>query len=174
LTSTAVALGGATKVRFGRLQMQNAHGTQALNLAMPIELQYWNGTVWVRNTDDTCTPTSLAPASFVFGNHTGQLTSGNYASTGNVAVGTFVGGLGSITLTKPASSRQGSVDVALNLGTAGSATVCPAFAPNSDATAANKPYLQGQWCAGGYTKDPVAKATFGIYNNKFIFRREMY
>jgi hypothetical protein len=173
LTSTAVGLGGATKVRFGRLQMQNAHGTQALNLAIPVELQYWNGTVWARNTDDTCTPASLAPGNFAFGNHTGQLV-GNYPSAGNVAVGAFAAGLGSITLTKPASSLQGSVDVALNLGTTGSATTCAAFAPNSNATAANKSYLQGQWCAGGYIKDPVAKATFGIYNNKFIFRREMY
>ena len=42
------------KVRNGRLRLSNTFGAVSPVL-MPIEAQYWTGTSWVKNTDDSCT-----------------------------------------------------------------------------------------------------------------------
>ena len=48
------------RIRFGRLKLTNAHGSELLNLPVPVETQYWNGAVFVTNTADSCTSLSAA------------------------------------------------------------------------------------------------------------------
>ncbi|HXE37979.1 MAG TPA: DUF6701 domain-containing protein [Azonexus sp.] len=58
-------------VRYGRLRLQNAFGSERLPLSVEATAQYWNGTAWVTNTQDSLTAlkTSAAAASCV-GNDT--------------------------------------------------------------------------------------------------------
>jgi hypothetical protein len=164
---------GATKVRFGRLQLQNGHGSQRLDLSIPVEAQYWTGSIWQRNTLDNCT--SLPAASFALGNYSG-LTNSNMPASNLPATATAVSsGLGSLLLKHPTDTppAQGRVDIAVDLGSTPTPSTCSTFTnPNANPTGAGLAHLRGQWCAGGYIYDPVARATFGIYRNRFIYLRE--
>ena len=173
-TATAAAFGSiafdaGNEFRYGRMQFMNAHGSGLLALDMPIQVEYWNGTLWLRNASDNCT--SVNPANFALGNVTG------FTSTSASGGGTLTGGGGRITLAKPTGGTNGTVDVTINLGATGTANAnpCPVWAPAPAATALNAPYLEGQ-CAGAgtYNRDPSARATFGIYRNRFILLRENY
>jgi len=168
---------GTTAVRFGRLKLNNAFGSELLDLPIPLEAQYWNGTIFVTNGADSCT--SLSPGNIALGNYAKGLNP-TTMGTGHISLGgAFVNGKGSLKLTKPAPAASGSVDVAVNLGL-GLGSVdqsCPAWptpAPTSNGAA--MAYLRGKWCGANYDRDPRARVTFGIYKNAndFIYMREMY
>lgn len=169
VTGTTLVDSASTKLRFGRLWFGNAFGSQLQDLVMPYEAQYWNGLAFVTNVLDSCT--ALANNNVALGNRQGAVTSANLPVS-NISLGTFTSGRGSLRVAKPGVS--GSVDVLLNLG-AGSNCSAPAF---SGGTAAGLAFLGGKWCGSGFTKDPVARATFGIYGNSakkgVLYLREMY
>ncbi len=50
-----VKLPGTTRVRFGRLWLTSAYGSENLALPVPLEAQYWNGFGFVTNAADGCT-----------------------------------------------------------------------------------------------------------------------
>lgn len=151
---------GGMPARFGRLRLSNAHGSELLNLPVPMQLQFWNGSFFQTNADDSCS--SIAPASIRLVNHLGGISASNMTTGGNVGIANPVaGGIGRLTLAKPSplpSPRQkGSVDVTVDL------------------LSENKPYLQGKWAGAAYDRDPRARATFGIYKGgPVIYLREMY
>lgn len=157
-----IAFGGGKGMRFGRLKLSNAHGSESLKLPVPMEAQYWNGSAFVRNAADNCT----------------TLAAGNVKLTAPppgvsaVVGGAFSSGVGSLTLTKPAAPAKVAVDLCVDLGAdPGGGTVCIAT------TSANLPWLQGLWRPGAnYNNDPGARATFGVYKggNEFIYLREVY
>lgn len=164
---------GNSKVRFGRLRLGAASGSPLQKLRVPVEAQYWNGTFFTTNADDSCT--NLATTDIGLGNYVRNPPSG----TGTVSVDTvtspLASGRGAITLNvAPADVR--SVDVTVNLGAGATADACPAFAPA--ATASNKSYLRGNWCnpPGTHTKDPGTRARFGIRrgSDETIYLRENY
>ena len=164
-------VGPTTEVRFGRLRLGSASGSPLLPLRMPVEAQYWNGTFFVTNVADSCT--MLATANVGLGNYLGNLNAGE--TTVSPVTNPLSAGRGAITLSAPGGGNNGSVDVAINLGTGANADACPAFAPA--ATAGNKSYLRGSWCTppGTYTKDPSARARFGIRGgDERIYLRENY
>ncbi len=160
--------GPTTQLRYGRLRLGGVSGSQLLPLNMPVEAQYWNGTFWITNVDDSCTP--LAAGNVGLGNYLTNLNAGE--TTATVTTGTLQAGRTAIRLSAPGAGNNGSVDVAVNLGGAATANACPAFAPT--ATAGNKAYLRGKWCGTTATRDPVARARFGINrsNDESIYTRE--
>jgi MSHA biogenesis protein MshQ len=96
------------------------------------------------------------------------------AATTAASAVTLLGGQGVLTLTN--TGGAGSVDVAANLGAAGSDQSCLAA---HGGTAAVKPWLRSQngSCATGYDRDPSARATFGVYapeTKKSVYVRDMY
>lgn len=162
------------QVRFGRLRVGGTSGSPLLPLRVPIETQYWNGTFWITNVDDNCT--ALASANVGLGNTIGGIVTSVTAVTSPLQKGR-----GAVTLAKPTGGTSGSVDVAVNLGPVppGTATAdaCPDTSPFAPAaTAGNKNYLRGLWCTppGTYTKDPAARARFGIRrgSDETIYMRE--
>jgi len=171
----------ATKVRFGRLRLLGAVGSESLNLPIPMRTEYWTGTGFQTNTLDNCTALApTPPKKFVLFGHQGGITTGNMVTPtagtdGNVDTsGTFVNGVGSLKLLtpSPAATTPGSVRVCLDLdvGAAGD-TSCQAVSP------ANLTHLQGKWSGSNYDKDPSARAAFGLYGSQprqFIFFRESY
>lgn len=149
-------------IRFGRLKISNAHGSELLKLPLPIQTQYWNGTAFVTNTADNCT-------TLVTNNI--KLTAPPTGVSATVG-GAFSSGIGSLILSKPTTAARVAVDVCVDLGADPvGGTVCSATA------SANLPHLQGLWSPGtAYDNDPGARATFGVYkgNNEFIYLRESY
>ena len=160
----------AARLRFGRLRLDNAHGSQLLPLAIPYRAEYWNGTTFVQNTADSCTVVSANNIGFA--QYLGNLNAGNLG-VASLTVTPLVAGAGSIRLGKPTPAAFGSVDVLLNLGSAGSPSNCPGL-PSAGSTPAVLPYLSGQWCGSAHDRDPTARATFGVYKSPLILRRENY
>lgn len=163
-TCTAARIAMAAKMRFGRLRLQNAYGSELLALPVPLDAQYWAGSYYVRSTADNCTV--LPMASITMGNYLKQLNAceTQLSPTGNVtlAAGKLPGA--GLVLTKPGAGNAGSVDLAINVGATASGNTCVA-ASESAAIAANMPW---------FGPNLSARATFGIYKSPLIYRRENY
>lgn len=156
----AKTVGAATSVRFGRLHLLNAHGSELRALPLTVRSEFWNGSGFATHAADACT--SLATGDFSLSNWQGNLNPGE---TSMAAGGpwTAAGGLFSgPRLVAPGLNNQGSVDVTINLGI--------------------RPWLHGRWNDAADTDgnantlhddDPAARATFGIYRDRLIFRREV-
>ncbi|MBY0268725.1 MAG: hypothetical protein K2X06_02485 [Burkholderiales bacterium] len=162
--------GATTEIRYGRLRLGGVSGSQLLAVRVPVEAQYWNGSFWITNADDSCT--TLAAGNVGLGNYLGNLNAGE--TTASITASPLQAGRSAIRLSAPGAANNGSVDVALNLGAspATAANACPAFAPT--ATAGNKTYLRGKWCGTTATRDPAARARFGIMRggDEAIYTRE--
>ena len=156
-------------MRYGRLWLGNAYGSERNDLSLPYETQYWNGSAFLRNALDGCT--ALSTANVGIGNYQGSVN-GTTLPAGSITLGIFSGGAGTVRLAAP--NAAGSVDVVLRLDPA--PAMCPAWAPMYPAgTARSATYLRGKWCGAAFDRDAVARATFGIYNtstNRQIYLRE--
>jgi MSHA biogenesis protein MshQ len=164
--ATAAAVGSGTKLRYGRLKMQNAYGSELLALPVPLEAQYWAGSYYVTNTADSCTVIPMS--SITMGNYRKQLGAceTQISPVGNATmVAGKLPGTG-LRLTNPGVNNAGSVDLGINLGAIPTGNTCVA-ATESAASAANM-----SW----FGANPGARATFGVYKNanEFIYTREMY
>ncbi len=163
---------GQTQIRFGRLRLSNAHGSELLDLPVPMEAQYWNGTLFTTNTLDSCTTIAL-------GNIALSTFQSNLAAceTAVSISGMLNAGKANLKMLKPGAGNSGSVDLTVNLGSAvlGSTCLTVGGATSADVPA-NRTYLQGKWSGMGYDKNPSSRATFGVYKNanEFIYMREMY
>mgnify|MGYP005839064639 CR=1 FL=1 len=167
---TNIAFDAGNEIRFGRLALANAHGSELLTLPIPLEAQYWDGSHFVRNIADACT----------------QLTAGHIAlsnwrrdlapcETSAVLSGRFVAGRGNLRFSAPGAGNTGSVDLTLQLGTTASGSACVG-GTSSPATPAAQSWLQGASSSGAYTQNPSARASFGLYRGSktLIYQREMY
>ncbi len=170
------ALAGSTAVRFGRLRLQNAHGSELLNLPIPMMVQYWDGTAFVTNTPDSCTTILASDIRFNYLVATPNLVACETAMNPSGSI-TFSAGVAATTrLTQPGAGNNGAVDLTVNLNGA-SGNICTAVGGSGPAaTNANRPYLQGAWTGTAYDDDPAARATFGVYKGRdeFIYLRESY
>lgn len=140
---------GTTKARYGRARLSNAHGSELLALPVPLAMQYYNGSGFITNVDDSCTAFTLA-TDLTLSNYQGGLATGE--TTPSFSANPVAAGQASINLTAPGAGNSGSVDLTLNV---------PAW-------------LEYNWT--GAVGDPRARATFGVYKNKneFIYQRESY
>jgi MSHA biogenesis protein MshQ len=163
----------ATRARFGRLRIGNALGSPSLALPIPVTLEYWNGTGFVRNALDSCT--RLTNTNVAFGNFQGGLAACNTSGTpaGANAV-TFSGGQAT-NFRLSAPNLRGSVDLTVNLRTTASGSTCSGGTASA-ATAASQAWLLGNWGATTYDQVPVGRASFGLYSNStdIIYQREQY
>lgn len=161
---------GSTVMRSGRLRLGNAYGTERLDLAIPVQAQYSNGTVFVQNSDDSCT--MLAASNIAPAGYHGGLNAGNMGAS-HLSVTPMVAGAARILVGKPDPVARGSVDLVLNLGSVGSPANCSSLS-TTGSTSLAQPFLSGKWCDNNYDRDPVAHATFGVYKTPVIYRRESY
>jgi hypothetical protein len=155
---------GQTRVRFGRLRLVNAYGSELLDLPIPIRVEYWNGVGFVTNSDDNCT--RLAAAHMLLSGYQGNLNAGE-TSVAPAPTLSFSGGVGNLKLTKPGAGNAGSVLLRVDLAAEG------------------KRYLRGRWDDGAnpdadtgtaYDDDPAARGSFGHYKAgaRLIDLRESY
>lgn len=117
-----------TDVRYGRLWLGNAYGSEYLPLKMPMQTQYWSGSGWVQNTADSQTtlkvPVSTAvpsattdglrfydsgPRNHLDSGEVGARMGGTSPGAANITAGNakVTGGDAWLWLTKPANAVQG-------------------------------------------------------------------
>ncbi len=182
-TATAgngIAFGSGKPMRFGRLALRNANGSQLVPLAVPMETQYWGYTNpptntvlgFITNTADSCT--SIANNNVQMSSFTANLVACETAVGG---AGTLSAGRKTLLLPPPGSANNGSVLLTANLGTSSSGTTCTSVGGGTvTATGASRSYLQGNWTGGAYNVNPFARATFGVFkgSDEVIFIRENF
>lgn len=154
-------------IRYGRVNLMNANGSELVDLSVPMLAEYFNGSSFITNTDDQCSVASVAisdalssdallPANTCIWDTNG-LSGGAKCTTAAPAGESYVEG---------ASLAAGSFNLYLKApGQTGPLSVT--------ATVAN--WLTYNWQGAGAV-NPSATATFGIYkgNSKLIFFKEVY
>jgi MSHA biogenesis protein MshQ len=160
---------GNTEIRYGRIALSNAHGSELLDLPVTMTAQYWNGS-WIRNMEDTSTSgvtlalTDVTPTDGLVPSETCVFDSGNPGvsgigcSTAGIAPKRFieppVGADFRLWLKAPGAGNWG----ALNL------------------TATVPAWLRFNWKGAGDV-NPSARVTFGVNAAKkspIIYLRENY
>ena len=165
LTLQPAAIG----IRFGRLAMDNAYGSELLDLPVPLRAEYYAGpgAGYVSNTLDVCTTLAVTDLTLASAVESGQ-TDGDVVvlpgktSQASIANAPFASGQAGLSFCPP-----GSPTCTPESGNTGSI----------DIQAAAPAHLQYDWDADGiFDDDPGARASFGLYqgNAKQIYLREVY
>ena len=158
-----------TSLRYGRLQMQNAYGSELQPLSLPVQAQYWTGSYYVTNTADSCTTlfvpaattlAATAPPTGAAGLYFYPITTKNLLASGNTNATlvplTLASGVDKLLFTAPGVGHSGWVDIVLT---------APSYLPSN---------LENCRNTSGTPAGPCARATFGIYKSPLIYRRENY
>jgi hypothetical protein len=142
---------GSTELRHGRLALYNAIGSELQPLVVGLQAEYFNGSGFVLNSADTCTPLDLASELLL----SNPDTAGGIEQPGDsvmvVAAGTSRASLVNmpprinVSLTPPGAGNTGFIDLRAALG-------------------ATLPWLQFDWDGDGlYDNDPRGRGTFGVF-----------
>ena len=153
---------GATVQRFGRLFIEPTFGSEIATLPVPMHTELFDGSSFVINADDNCTPfavTDLILSNNIEVNQTdGDIIIVGVATTTATIVNNPVSaGDTDLSFSRPGAGNVGFTDVTTDLATLGS------------------PYLFYDWDSDGvFDNDPVARVTFGIFQGPsvIIYRRE--
>jgi MSHA biogenesis protein MshQ len=194
-TCSAKQIGTTTSVRQGRLTLANAYGSELLTLPVAVTAQYYDSTKanWLTNTADNAKGSSVAgattiPAGAAFITNKIATLSGSTAP--NVQFVASQGSTASPSNTSPALSlsngvgayylydtnaKQGSADIAINLGVASPANDVSCNPEPGHMPGAAASWLQYPWCVATPTEhDPNARLKFGSPKTPYIYLREMY
>jgi MSHA biogenesis protein MshQ len=165
---TSRDLTGNPKLRWGRIELSSASGPESQALPIPLAAQYYNGTTFVTNSADSCTPIARGRIAFndaaisTASNLTINIGSGTDNSAGsstNVNLSTtdlvLVSGDGNLSFSAPSDSDRGSFTIDVDL--------------------TDLPWLKYDWDLDGSHDDspPTATGTFGIFggHDKVLFRK---
>ncbi|WP_428607793.1 DUF6701 domain-containing protein [Sedimenticola sp.] len=160
------------ELRYGRMAMQNAQGSELLPLRVPLQVEYYAGAAsgFVVNGADTCT----AGVTLTLSEPVGQVViAGGSRNTAIYASATDAGAYSasdlsdlSLLLVQPPLAGDFNLNLqAPGQGNTGSARV-EVDAPS---------WLEYTW-SGTAMEDPSAKATFGVFSRPggLIYQRETY
>ena len=144
-----IAFDNGKEMRYGRLVMNNAYGSELLDLPVPYFAEYFNGSDFVTNSADSSTPVSSI-----------TLISGTTTFSPSFSSTTLVGGDGGLALAAPGEGNDGYLDLTTDLSLL---NWLQYDWDNSDG--ANN---------GPYDDNPSCRATFGIYKGspRLIYQRE--
>ncbi|MDX1491610.1 MAG: DUF6701 domain-containing protein [Pseudohongiellaceae bacterium] len=168
--------------RYGRLVINNAYGPETEDLDVTLDIEYFDGERFVRNTLDDCTLLNVADLGYVPGTYTGDLdaidTSLNDPETSRVIDGQLQGlyeDLGTdpdelgdtpFVSTAPGEGNSGTVDVEYKLSI------------DDDMATKNLEYLGFDWGDTGtdYNTNPTGQLEFGQFrmHDRVINWREIY
>ena len=158
-------------MRYGRGRLQNAYGSELVNLALPFTTEYFVDAVtgFVANIDDSCT----TPASLVLEAFTDNLAAGetcvlDSGAPGDSGAGCAAAGPLALRYREPPLGGDFNLNLqAPGEGNDGSTT----------ATADVPDWLEFDWNVSlPGTEDPTGTAVFGIFRgaNRRIYSRELY
>lgn len=151
-------LGNNLDLRFGQLKLSNVFGPETFDLNMKVQTEYYDGTSFVLNTDDSCTvllDTDL-PLSPVDLSWTDNLSAGD--TTASLSSGsTMSAGLGTFSFSAAGLGNDGSVIYQYH-----TSSYLPWLNTENDDDA-------------DYADNPFGKITFGQYrgNDRMIYWREI-
>lgn len=159
--------GGNKAMRWGRLNMQNASGSELNPLVVPLFSEYFNGASFVKNTFDNCTNLTLA-SQLALKN---PQTAAGVSQPGNTVMTIAPSGVSKATLVNPmlVAGDAGLRFSAPGSGNAGYIDINGSFSI--------LPWLLFDWDNNGtHDNSPTVRATFGVYkgNNQQIYLREVY
>jgi MSHA biogenesis protein MshQ len=164
----AVDLSGNPNIRWGRLTLSSASGSEYQSLPLPLVTQYYTGSTFVTNTIDGCTNIARTRIEFnglaidTTANLSVDIGGGTDNSTGN-SINTdltsadlvIVSGSGDLVFSAPSDNDRGSFTVDIDL--------------------ADLPHLEFDWDLDGNHDDspPTAIGTFGVYggHDKVLFKK---
>jgi hypothetical protein len=146
----------AKELRFGRLNLVNAYGPETESLPLPWLAEYYDGTNFITNTDDSCSAWLATEVEYL--DSKGELidlgqTVASYAHSGTDF--RVSNGDAGVTMSAPGAGNTGVVNVSVDL------------------TAA--PYFRFDWDGdGSFEEEPSANIVFGQFrsNDKVIFQRQ--
>ena len=163
-----IAFGGGHKtMRWGRLNLSNAYGSELTALPVPLFAEYYTDSAFIRNSADNCT--SLALSS--------QLKLSNPAT----AAGALQAGNAAMTILPSATTRAALAHATLSSGDAGLSFSAPGTG-NSGYVDITSDFSGLSWLLfdwdhdGAHDDSPGARVSFGLYkgNGRQIYLREMY
>ena len=145
-------------IRWGRISLKNAYGSELLALSMPLRTEYFDGTAFVQNLQDGCTALSLTQ--LVLNNGTTTVTGDNPIAVGSgsssaALSSSMLAGDAGLTFSAPGSNGYIQVSADLSL----------------------LPWLRYDWDGdGSHDDDPTARASFGLYKGRpgMIYMRESF
>lgn len=160
----AASLGALVDIRYGRIMLKGGHGPETVNLPAILATEYWDGSRWIKNSDDNC---SVVLAHAIYQNDESLLDRKMVAVGNGVSEGDFViNGSGQVVF---ASGQALNYFQAPGYGNTGSFTV------KVDLT--NYPWLQFDWNSDGSLDDQLnADISFGSYrgHDRIIYWREVF
>jgi len=149
-------------IRFGRINLSDVGGVQGDTLTVPLTAEYWNGSNFITNTDDS--NTSFNASNFCQENiWSSQTDNGSLTGSGTVASGESR----TIKASQTVSDRE-QIKFWLTLSSARMTSSC-------GGTTNNLSWLQYDWVSSSIgEEDPYSVVTFGIHrgNDKVLFRGE--
>lgn len=155
------------EIRYGRILLKNALGSELLDLPMPMVAEYYNGSSFVTSTDDTC---SVATLSITDPDNTDSITPANtcFWDTGNKS------GSAACATSAP-SGKSYQEGASLTNGNFNVVLKAPNANGSLSITAAVDNWMTFNWSGTG-NSNPSARASFGLYrgNPKIIYMREVY
>ncbi len=169
---TGMKIGDPVDLRFGRLLTRDSHGPESAPLPVPFQVEYWNGNLFVVNTDDSSsTPandgcTSVLRTRFFLD---GADTSADF--TVPVGVATTTGGF---------TIATDLTDVFMSSGTAGLIFSAPLTTGSFPLQVINvDSWLRFDWDNDGNHTDvnvPLSTISFGSYrgHDRVIYWRESF
>ena len=146
----------ANELRFGRLKLTDAYGPETEPLSVPWETEYFDGTNFILNTDDSCSAWLVSEATY-FDKEGVLIASGATAPAyPHVATDFRVeAGDAGVIMSAPGAGNTGVVGINLDL--------------------TKLPYFFFDWDGdGNFDDSPTANVVFGQYrsNDRVIFQRQ--
>jgi len=160
VSATYACAAPATVLRYGVLKLTDGQGTSITPATMQITAQYWNGSSFVTNTDDSCTALNFNAGTIA--------SSGSPKPTAKNASVTLSSGVGAMMLNASAASN-----LAIKLGSSDNNCVTATSGSGSPLNTLSG-YLGGVSCSTSYDKDPSARISFGTLRSTYVYRAEKF
>jgi MSHA biogenesis protein MshQ len=172
-TYQSVSGAATTRVRYGRMRIDNAMGSEQVALAAPVRLEYWTGTGWAPNLlDATCTSLAPRPPPAFGGNGS------TAACFGAACTAASAGGVGSLFTTSVKGVNANAVTPSYAASTFASGLRSVVLSAPKQSGTLNFAVEAPLWLKIGPVNptgtNPLALLRFGTYNSRFIFLRENY
>lgn len=159
LRSTLTIKPTGHQIRYGRLNSSNVYGPENQSLTLPFWSEYWSGSSYLQNSEDSCTQLLSSwlslndSAAGSFTNIALRQGTGGSTTASQTNSGLLSSGAGSLLFSAPGTGHSGYVDVGLTLPS----------------------WLQDFWDGSSLTALPAPRASFGLYkgSGRVIYRREV-
>lgn len=155
------------EIRYGRISLANALGSELQDLPVPMLAEYYNGTNFMLNTEDKCSVASI--------NITDPINT-DAISPANTCVWDTAGNSGSFACTTPAASGKNYLEAStLSNGSFNVVLKAPNVVGPLSISATVDAWMKFNWSGTG-NSNPSSRASFGLYrgNSKIIHFQEVY